>query len=279
MAYFVAFFAIISTALGSRHGVLRLAPRAAAPRARPVAVFRFLENALSPPVGPDETQASSRLVPDVLAEKFEETIALEVRYPAWVRSSVDLRDVRSFGDTPTEGAGLLRQIGAEVKPTQVRDAPKVFWEAAAAEAAADDPLAPAPDEELKYYTLALIDPDAPTPADPSSRSWLHWLVVNIPGSEIEYGQTLSRYVGAFPPSGQGPHRYFFLLMEQSKGDTQFGLASAAPGLTAEGMEQRAGWSPTAFAERHGLRVVGWHHFVAEYDPYCLELLQEFKALR
>lgn len=254
--------------------------RASVRRARPVSVFKFLEDALAPKVGPDATQESSRLVPDVFDAPFEETVELEVRYPAWVRSSVDMKDIRSFGDTPTEGAGLLRQIGAVVKPTQVRDAPKVFWEAAAANAADNDPLAAAPDEELKYYTLALIDPDAPTPAQPSSRSWVHWLVVNIPGSDIESGTTLRRYVGAFPPSGAGPHRYFFLLMEQRDGPQRFdGAVSQANELTAEDMQQRSGWSAAAFAAKHNLRAVGWHHFNAEFDPYCLELLQEFKTLR
>jgi len=252
-------------------------------RARPVAVFKFLEEAFAPKVGPDETQESSRLVPDVIGSRFDESVPLEVRYPAWVRSSMNMKDIRSFGDTPTEGAGLLRQVGIKVTPTQVRDAPKVYWEPAAAGAADNDPLAAAPDEQLKYYALALVDADAPSPAEPSSRSWVHWLVVNIPGNELVSGTTLRPYVGAFPPANTGAHRYFFLLMEQRSGEQRFARGAAAPGgvdgLSVQDMETRAGWSCDTFVAEHGLRVVGWHHFVAEFDPYCLELLQEFKNLR
>jgi hypothetical protein len=255
-------------------------------RARPVALFKFLEDALGPKAGPDETLKSCRLVPDVLAAPFEVKVDLEVRYPAWVRSSVDLNAVGptaapwSFGDTPSQGAGLLNQRGVRVKPTQVRDTPKVDWEPQAAGAAANDPLGPAPDEDVKHYTLALIDADAPRADDPSERAWLHWLVVNIPGNELEYGQTLRRYVGAFPPTSSGVHRYFFLLMEQRAGEQKFALA---PGdgdeLTTEDVSTRGGWSAAKFAAANGLSVVGWHHFTAEFDPYSIELMADLRALR
>jgi hypothetical protein len=32
------------------------------------------------------------------------------------------------------------------------------------------------------FTLLMVDPDAPRPEAPSNRNWLHWIVVNIPGS-------------------------------------------------------------------------------------------------
>lgn len=244
-------------------------------RAQPHAVFKFLEDAFGPKAGPDETLQSSRLVPDVLPVGFANDVDMEVRYPAWVRSSVDLSDFRSFGDTPTEGAGLLRQRGVRVKPTQVRDAPKLFWEAAAAGASDDDPLAAAPDEAVKHYALALVDPDAPSPAEPSARSFLHWLVVNIPGSAIEDGQTVRSYLGAFPPAGTGAHRYFFVLMEQRSGAQKFApTAGDGPGLSSEDLQTRGGWQLERFAQANGLKPVGWHHFVAEFDPYCLELMNE-----
>lgn len=244
-------------------------------RAQPHAVFKFLEDAFGPKAGPDETLQSSRLVPDVLSASFANDVEMEVRYPAWVRSSVDLSDVRSFGDTPTEGAGMLRQRGTRVKPTQVRDTPKLFWEAAAAGASEDDPLAAAPDEDVKHYALALIDPDAPSPTDPSARSFLHWLVVNIPGNAIEAGQTVRSYLGAFPPSGTGTHRYFFVLMEQRSGEQKYArMPGDGPGLSSEDLQTRGGWQLERFMQTNGLKPVGWHHFVADFDPYCLELMNE-----
>lgn len=49
----------------------------------------------------------------------------------------------------------------------------------------------------------MTDPDAPSREDPKFREWHHWLVGNIPGSEIAKGETLSAYVGSGPPQGTG----------------------------------------------------------------------------
>lgn len=252
------------------------ARRLARARAQPLAFFKFFEARADP----DKTLESSRLVPDVLSAPFDATVDLEVRYPAWVRSSVDMRDFRSFGDTPTEGAGQLNQRGVVVKPTQVRAAPRLSWAPAAAGASDNDPLAAAPGEKPKLYTVALIDPDAPRPDQPTSRSWLHWLVVNIPGDDVDAGKTLRSYVGAFPPAQTPPHRYFFLLMEQRAGEQRFQSAlPAGDGLSAEDVRTRSNWSLSQFVAENQLKLVGWHHFVAEFDPYCMELLADLKALR
>ena len=45
--------------------------------------------------------------------------------------------------------------------------------------------------DIKYVIfipLFLVDPDAPSRAEPSKREVLHWLVVNIPGNEIKKGE-------------------------------------------------------------------------------------------
>lgn len=36
----------------------------------------------------------------------------------------------------------------------------------------------------EYYTLMLVDPDAPSRADPKFREWVHWVVCNIPDGEV-----------------------------------------------------------------------------------------------
>lgn len=52
-----------------------------------------------------------------------------------------------------------------------------------------------------------VDPDAPSRKEPKYREWHHWLVVNIPGNDINKGQTLSGYIGAAPPKGSGKHLF------------------------------------------------------------------------
>jgi phosphatidylethanolamine-binding protein (PEBP) family uncharacterized protein len=62
--------------------------------------------------------------------------------------------------------------------------------------------------EDTLYTLLMYDPDAP------AGNHLHWIVINIPGSNINHGNTLLEYMGPAPPKGSGTHKYIFLLLEQ-----------------------------------------------------------------
>ncbi|WP_344412573.1 YbhB/YbcL family Raf kinase inhibitor-like protein [Pseudonocardia ailaonensis] len=79
-------------------------------------------------------------------------------------------------------------------------------------------------EGTKSYAVTCYDPDAPT----ASGFW-HWAVFNIPASTTSLdtdagteggsapGVTLAndaglaRYLGAAPPPGHGPHRYYFVV--------------------------------------------------------------------
>jgi Raf kinase inhibitor-like YbhB/YbcL family protein len=71
----------------------------------------------------------------------------------------------------------------------------------------------------KSFAVVVDDPDAPDPAAPK-RTWVHWVVVNIPAEVASLGPTLpagaaagandwgkSAWGGPCPPIGR--HRYFF----------------------------------------------------------------------
>lgn len=80
-------------------------------------------------------------------------------------------------------------------------------------------------EETRSFAVTVYDPDAPT----ASGFW-HWAVANLPahitqlpagvgdGGELPGGAvtlandaSLKRYLGAAPPAGHGPHRYYIAV--------------------------------------------------------------------
>jgi len=62
----------------------------------------------------------------------------------------------------------------------------------------------------QLYTLIVHDPDAP------AGNHLHWIVVNIPGVNINKGTHVLPYVGPHPPPKSGIHHYRFKLFKQTK---------------------------------------------------------------
>ena len=58
------------------------------------------------------------------------------------------------------------------------------------------------------------DPDNYDGPEKVYREWHHWLVVNIPGSDVSKGEVLSGYIGSGPPEGTGIHRYVYILYKQ-----------------------------------------------------------------
>ncbi|XP_075221506.1 uncharacterized protein LOC142324552 isoform X3 [Lycorma delicatula] len=57
------------------------------------------------------------------------------------------------------------------------------------------------DDWNKYYSVMMIDPDAPTIEHPIHRHWLHWLVVNSKGDKVHKGDIVAEYVGPCPQRG------------------------------------------------------------------------------
>uniref|UniRef100_A0A914I2E8 Phosphatidylethanolamine-binding protein n=1 Tax=Globodera rostochiensis TaxID=31243 RepID=A0A914I2E8_GLORO len=97
--------------------------------------------------------------------------------------------------------GLYAELGNELVPNNLTNAPALAWQA----------------EEDKKYTVAMVDPDAPSRKKPANREWLHWLVVNVPGTDVAQGEQLTSYMGPAPPKGTGLHRYVLLVYQQKVG--------------------------------------------------------------
>jgi phosphatidylethanolamine-binding protein (PEBP) family uncharacterized protein len=62
----------------------------------------------------------------------------------------------------------------------------------------------------KFYTLIMYDRNAGT----DSHYYIHWVIVNIPGTDFIKGQPVFKYQGPGPPKGTGQHLYTFVLYLQ-----------------------------------------------------------------
>jgi phosphatidylethanolamine-binding protein (PEBP) family uncharacterized protein len=88
------------------------------------------------------------------------------------------------------------------------------------------------------YTLMMVDADAPAPTTPKYRSWLHWLVINIPGNDVTRGEEVESYT--HPEPSHGKHRYLFLVFKQKNR------------VSARRPAKRQGFQVKEWAMQHGL---------------------------
>jgi len=103
-----------------------------------------------------------------------------------------------------------------------------------------------PSEKGAMYTVTVVDPDAPSASDPEYRHFLHWLVVNVPGTggdhiDVHQGNTIAAYMGPAPPAKSGPHRYVLVVYKQ-KGQ----LEPTSLMEKVEKMEERMKFDLTGF---------------------------------
>ncbi|KAI3419739.1 hypothetical protein GPALN_004170 [Globodera pallida] len=167
-------------------------------------------------------------------------------------------------------SGVESNLGNVLTPTQVQHPPKVTWEA----------------EAGKLYSLIMTEyctlnahsfsyPDAPSRKEPKLREWHHWLVVNIPGPELDKGDVLSEYVGVGPPQDTGLHRYVFLIYQQKSkiNDPEHGH------LTNRSGDKRGGWKAQKFADKHALGdPLAGNFYQAEFDDYVPKLHKQLVVL-
>jgi len=168
------------------------------------------------------------IVPDVL-EDLPEIKLLKITYPSKLKVN----------------------LGNILTPTQVKEQPKVEYDA----------------EEGAFYTLLMTDPDAPSRKEPSRREFRHWLTVNIPGSDINEGDTVFQYIGSGPPQGTGLHRYVFLLFKQQTGKIVF----ESPFVSDHSSLNRPSTSTRDLISKNNLKLVAGNFYQAEYDDYVPEL--------
>ncbi|KAL0903955.1 hypothetical protein M5K25_026019 [Dendrobium thyrsiflorum] len=131
--------------------------------------------------------------------------------------------------------------GKDFKPSQVVNQPKV-------EIGGND--------LRSFYTLVMLDPDAPSPSDPSLKEYLHWLVTDIPGTTgANFGHEMMCYESPRPSCGI--HRYVFVLFEQIGRETVCCPAWRQNFNTREFAENYNLGSPVAALYFNCQRESGW----------------------
>jgi len=150
-------------------------------------------------------------------------------------------------------------FGNHLTPTQVKDPPtQIHWQA--------DPNS--------FYTLLFLDIDVPSRQDPQYREVEHWLVVNIPGNQVEKGDTLAEFISSGPPQGTGFHRYLYLVYKQPGKihDQEHAF------ISKRSVNGRAGFKTETFATKHRLEgPIAANFYQAEYDDYVPTVHAQFSA--
>ncbi|XP_054165816.1 protein D2-like [Oppia nitens] len=95
--------------------------------------------------------------------------------------------------------GVSAQLGNIVIPHRVREQPTITWNAS------DDSL----------YTLGMMDMDVYSRKFHIFRQELHWIVMNIPGTNVSAGDLVREFLPSLPIFGGGYHRYLFVIYKQA----------------------------------------------------------------
>jgi phosphatidylethanolamine-binding protein (PEBP) family uncharacterized protein len=168
---------------------------------------------------------SAKLLPStIIPESFTPDLLLGVKFPS----------------------GLAPERGSLARVSQVKEQPIIS-------------IRPAPASSASTYTFMMIDPDAPTPDDPKFGYWRHWVVsaISLPSETTSSdditarGTTLTPYLAPGPKDESGPHRYLFLLFEETIGESL-----GKPDVGGEEFVERRSFRAEELVVKKGLKLVG-----------------------
>ncbi|XP_033102660.1 protein D3-like [Anneissia japonica] len=152
---------------------------------------------------------------------------------------------------------LVVDLGTVLTPTQVQNPPTYLKWAA---------------EEGGLYTIVMTDPDAPSRQDPRVREFHHWMMVNVPETDVSKGDTWSEYIGSGPPKGTGLHRYVLIVYKQQ------GRIVPTEDKRKKSTANRTSWRTRDFAKANALGdPVAANFYQAEYDDYVPKLHKELAS--
>ena len=96
-----------------------------------------------------------------------------------------------------------------------------------------------------------------------SRSWLHWMLVNVKGFQLDLGRVLCKYAPPTPSANSGMHRYVFLMYRQEEQMDQVAAYEDA---------RRGKFNVSEFAKRYNLgNPVAMTYFLSERPGGSLKI--------
>lgn len=114
----------------------------------------------------------------------------------------------------------------------------------------------------QYYTLIMLDVDSPTKEKPVFGQLLIWKIVNIPGSEVHKGETVSEYSAHVAWKKGEPHRYVLLLFKQHQKQIFNDKFQSA----FHTLNHRIGFSVVKFSMKYRLgKPIAGNFFQLKYD--------------
>jgi len=142
---------------------------------------------------------------------------------------------------------ITQHPGSFVAPTDATHEPRVQWTI----------------QPGQFYTLALIDIDAPYPDHPTSAPFIHWLQMNM-SSQNPRGDFIVPYMPPQPPADSPAHQYDFVLFQQPQyfDRTKYGLHAPT---------HRANFDTTGFQQQYGLQ---WIDTAAMFSGFIRQALHD-----
>ncbi|XP_002051710.2 putative odorant-binding protein A5 [Drosophila virilis] len=149
--------------------------------------------------------------------------------------------------------GMEIEEGKTYTPTELKFQPRLEWNA----------------DAESFYTIIMLSPDAPSREYPIYRSWLHWLVVNVPGMDVAKGQAISEYFGPMPPKDSGLLRYVALVYKQS-GKLDFDEKK----MELKNAEDHSNFDLEKFTQKYDMSApCAGNVFQSKWDEYVSELMK------
>lgn len=147
-------------------------------------------------------------------------------------------------------------LGNEITPSQALSPPSIYWEA----------------DKKAFYTVCMVDPDAPKGKESKFKEWNHWTVGNIPGNNIKQGQPLVEYLPPCPQRNSPPHRYTYMVYKQPSR-----INFNEPRIPANSFQNRDGFSMRNFAEKYQLgQPIAGNYFKCRWDRSVPNIFQRIQ---